>query len=60
MVVAPTGEVTAALDLYREEILMADVGLLAGETFYARRGDWPLILLSLAWLALASWRARRA
>ncbi len=60
MVVAPTGEVVQSLDLYKEGILMADVALLSGQTFYARHGDTPLVVGSLALLGVAFWLARRA
>ncbi len=60
MVVAPSGEVVASIDLYKEDVLTADVALLAGETFYARHGDRPLVLLSLLLVGLAAFLARRA
>jgi len=60
MVVSPSGEVVATIDLYKEGILIFDVTLLSGETFYARHGDKPLVLFSLALLAIAAVLARRA
>lgn len=44
MVVSPAGEVTHTIGLYKEEVLTTDVTLLAGETFYSRHGDTPLVL----------------
>jgi apolipoprotein N-acyltransferase len=60
MAVAPTGEVVASIGLYKEEVLTTDVGLLGGETFYARHGDWPLIVLSLMLLGAALVLVRRS
>lgn len=60
MVVSPSGEVVAQIDLYKEGILTLDVELLTGETFYARHGETPLVLFSLALLAVAALLARRA
>lgn len=60
MVVDPAGEVVAQAGLYEECIIIADVELLSGETFYARHGDRPLVLASLALLGIAAWLARRA
>ena len=60
MVVDPAGEVVSQIGLYKEGILMADVKLLSGETFYARHGDRPLVLASLVLVGLAAWLARRA
>ncbi len=59
MVVAPSGEVTQSLDLYNEALLIADVGLRSGETFYARHGELPLMLACLALLGAAVVWARR-
>jgi apolipoprotein N-acyltransferase len=60
MVVAPTGEVVSSIGLYKEDILMADVALRSGETFYARHGEGPLVWTSLVLLVVAAWLARRA
>ena len=60
MVVAPTGQVVSSIGLYKEGILMADVGLRSDVTFYARHGDRPLVLASLLLVGIAAWLARRA
>lgn len=60
MFVSPAGEVVASIDLYEEGVLTRDVVLLTGETFYARHGETPLVLASLALLAVAAFIARRA
>ena len=59
MVVNPAGEIVASIGLYKEGILTTDVALLSDETFYARHGDRPLVLASLALLGIAAWLARR-
>ena len=61
MVVATRrGRSSRRIGLYKEGILTADVALLSGETFYARHGDGPLVLASLAFLGIAAWLARRS
>ncbi|HXV14611.1 MAG TPA: apolipoprotein N-acyltransferase [Candidatus Krumholzibacteria bacterium] len=60
MVVAPTGEVVSSIGLYKEDILMADVALRSGATFYARHGEAPLVWMSLVLVGVAAWLSRRA
>ncbi|MCI0451658.1 MAG: apolipoprotein N-acyltransferase [Candidatus Latescibacteria bacterium] len=60
MVVSPTGEVVSSIGLYKEDILMAEVALRSGQTFYARHGEAPLAWAALALLGVAAWLARRA
>jgi apolipoprotein N-acyltransferase len=59
MVVAPSGRVTQRLGLDEEGILIADIHLLSGRTFYDRRGDAPLAWGSLALLLAGALLARR-
>ncbi len=60
MVVAPTGRITQRLGLDRGGILIADIALLSGRTFYDRHGDLPLAWVSVALLIVAGLLARRA
>lgn len=48
----PSGRILASSDLYKDAVLSARVALLSEPTFYARWGDAPLLLISLALLAL--------
>ncbi|MGC9128154.1 MAG: apolipoprotein N-acyltransferase [Acidithiobacillus sp.] len=58
-VIAPNGRVLASLPQFIEAGLDGVIQPMAGRTPYGRLGSWPLLLLSLALLALAWWRLRR-
>lgn len=60
MVVDPTGRVPIELGLYQDGIIVADVALLDGRTFYSKHGDLPLIALSIVLVIFATAFARRA
>lgn len=59
MVVDPTGRVLSKLGLYEGGIIAADVALLNERTFYSRRGDAPIIILSFVLVAVGTITARR-
>jgi len=44
MVVSPTGEIVSRIGLFEEGILVEDVAVLTGDTFYARHGDLPWLI----------------
>jgi apolipoprotein N-acyltransferase len=59
-VVDPLGTVVARTGLLTRENLVASVPLLAGQTIYARFGDWPgALALALAVVSLIARRAPR-
>jgi len=60
MVVAPTGEIVSQLDLYRAGVLVTDIQLLSGRTFYERHGDMPLLAGCLVLVLLGGLAGRRS
>jgi len=58
MVVSPTGEVRSRIGLFEEGILIEDVAVLSGETFYARHGDIPWLIACLLLAGLGALAAR--
>jgi apolipoprotein N-acyltransferase len=58
-VIGPRGELVATAPEYRAAVLRAAVEPRSGLPPYARTGNLPLIVLALASLAAALWRARR-
>ena len=62
--VSPDGAVFQRTDVSERKVIMMDVPLREGSTWYSTIGDWPWILLVIALLALAlwfgEWQRRRA
>jgi apolipoprotein N-acyltransferase len=59
-VVDPRGRVVASTALFDRTVLVREVGLLAGRTFYSRYGDvfaWSCLAATLG-ITLAGFRAR--
>ncbi|HZN15875.1 MAG TPA: apolipoprotein N-acyltransferase [Acidimicrobiales bacterium] len=59
-VVTPDGRVRARTVLGRRQVLRFSVTRHVGRTIYARLGDWPWLLLSLAGILTARSRRRKA
>ncbi len=58
-VIGPRGEVVARLPQFQEAVLRAEVQPMSGLTPYARFGNYPVVVGTLAALGLAVWRRRR-
>jgi apolipoprotein N-acyltransferase len=58
-IIGPHGEVIGRLPQFQQAVLRATVQPMTGLTPYARFGNYPLIIATLALLALAGWRRRR-
>jgi apolipoprotein N-acyltransferase len=58
-IIGPHGEVIGRLPQFQQAVLRATVQPLTGLTPYARFGNYPLVIATLALLALAAWRRRR-
>jgi apolipoprotein N-acyltransferase len=56
--IGPHGEIVARLPQFQQGVLRVDVQPLKGLTPYARWGNYPVVLLATALLALAVWRRR--
>ncbi|MBA3655481.1 MAG: apolipoprotein N-acyltransferase [Actinobacteria bacterium] len=59
-IVGHRGHVLARSVLSRPEVITGRVSLRSGRTFYARFGDWPWLLASLAALLTARSRVRKS
>jgi apolipoprotein N-acyltransferase len=62
MVVSPTGEIVSRIGLFEEGVLVEDVAVLSGQTFYARHGDLPWLVgcLLLVGLGMVTGRFPRS
>jgi apolipoprotein N-acyltransferase len=57
-IIGPRGELVALAPEYRPTVLRGTVVARHGLSPYLKLGNWPVLLLELAALALAAWKRR--
>lgn len=57
-IINPDGSIQAQLPQFEQAVLQADVPIVQGVTWYARFGDWPLLVLTLFVFGISFYQRR--
>ncbi len=59
MVIDPTGHVVNSLEMDREGIVVEKIRRMKGLTFYARHGEWPVVIVSVIFIFIGAVLGKR-